>query len=232
MKKTVNWLQIGCFYAISLVVSYVIIQQFAGTLGMSFRGLGPLIGTLAVLGLLPKEKRPKISIFGPYLHKSIFALSIPFLLVALIGIQYPFAADNIYINGLAIVAGGLLYAFTEEIGWRGYLQEALSPLGFNISIFLIGALWYFWHFSWASPDTTLTNELLFLGICIFGSWGMGIGALQTKSVIIPTCIHFAFNLFFTVDTASFELAIPIVCLVIWVYMSQRWESQPLTPQAT
>lgn len=44
---------------------------------------------------------------------------------------------------------GLLFAFAEELGWRGYLQSKLSDsLGDSFSTYLlIGLLWSTWHYN-------------------------------------------------------------------------------------
>ncbi|MFZ5933087.1 MAG: CPBP family intramembrane glutamic endopeptidase [Patescibacteria group bacterium] len=47
-----------------------------------------------------------------------------------------------------LVAGptiNALFAFGEELGWRGFLQKELAYLGFWKSSFLIGLIWGMWH---------------------------------------------------------------------------------------
>ncbi|MGO3319603.1 MAG: CPBP family intramembrane glutamic endopeptidase [Microbacterium gubbeenense] len=39
----------------------------------------------------------------------------------------------------------MVFAFGEEIGWRGYLTSTLAPLGFWRSTLAIGAFWAAWH---------------------------------------------------------------------------------------
>jgi len=38
-----------------------------------------------------------------------------------------------------------LFGLGEELGWRGFLQRELAPLGFGRASALIGAIWGFWH---------------------------------------------------------------------------------------
>lgn len=54
---------------------------------------------------------------------------------------------------------GAVPAFGEELGWRGFLQSALSPLGFWRMSLLSGVLWGLWHapvillgYNFARPD--------------------------------------------------------------------------------
>ncbi|WP_221584870.1 CPBP family intramembrane glutamic endopeptidase [Microbacterium sp. G2-8] len=39
----------------------------------------------------------------------------------------------------------MLFTFGEELGWRGYVQSTLAPLGFWRSSAIIGAFWAVWH---------------------------------------------------------------------------------------
>lgn len=46
---------------------------------------------------------------------------------------------------LVMVATGMVLAFAEEIGWRGYLQPRLDWLGSRRSTLVVGAVWTVWH---------------------------------------------------------------------------------------
>ncbi len=53
-----------------------------------------------------------------------------------------------FLLGAGLAAGptsNALVGFGEEVGWRGFLQRELAPLGFWRSSFLIGAMWGIWH---------------------------------------------------------------------------------------
>lgn len=77
-----------------------------------------------------------------------------------------------------------LFAFGEEIGWRGWLQPALRPLGVWPSLVLTGAIWGLWH----TPLILLghnfqrydwTGVALMVGGCV--AWGMFFGWLRLRS---------------------------------------------------
>ncbi|MCH1881712.1 CPBP family intramembrane glutamic endopeptidase [Agrococcus sp. ARC_14] len=62
-------------------------------------------------------------------------------------------------------------AFGEELGWRGFLQSALSPLGFWRMALLSGVLWGVWHapvillgYNFARPD--LLGVLCMVAFCL------------------------------------------------------------------
>jgi membrane protease YdiL (CAAX protease family) len=67
------------------------------------------------------------------------------------GVEYVQQKDNIAIIKLLIL--GLLvgptfnaiFAFGEELGWRGFMQKELASYGFWKSSFIIGLIWGIWH---------------------------------------------------------------------------------------
>lgn len=99
----------------------------------------------------------------------------------------PPTALLIALQFLVIPFGALfnsLFAFGEEIGWRGWLQPALRPLGVWPSLLLTGAIWGLWH----TPLILLghnfqrydwTGVALMVGGCV--AWGMFFGWLRLRS---------------------------------------------------
>ena len=77
-----------------------------------------------------------------------------------------------------------ILAFGEEIGWRGWLQPALRPLGVWPSLIATGVIWGLWH----TPLILLghnfqrydwTGVALMVGGCV--AWGMFFGWLRLRS---------------------------------------------------
>ncbi|GAA5197274.1 type II CAAX endopeptidase family protein [Microbacterium jejuense] len=74
-------------------------------------------------------------------------------------------------------------AFGEEIGWRGWLQTALLPLGTWPALLITGAVWGLWHapvillgYNFARPD--IVGVLLMVGGCV--AWGVLFGWLRLR----------------------------------------------------
>lgn len=73
-----------------------------------------------------------------------------------------------------LIAGATLnalFAFGEEIGWRGLLYRELSHLGFWKTSLITGILWGFWHapiilLGHNYPDHPLPGVFLFVVICV------------------------------------------------------------------
>lgn len=78
-------------------------------------------------------------------------------------------------------------AFGEELGWRGWLQTALLPLGTWPAMLITGAAWGLWHapvillgYNFGRPD--LIGVLLMVAGCI--AWGFLLGWLRLRSASI------------------------------------------------
>ena len=78
-------------------------------------------------------------------------------------------------------------AFGEELGWRGWLQTALLPLGTWPAMLITGAVWGLWHapvillgYNFGRPD--VIGVLLMVGGCI--AWGFLLGWLRLRSASI------------------------------------------------
>lgn len=77
-----------------------------------------------------------------------------------------------------VVGAGLtinaLAAFGEELGWRGFLERELAPLGFWRASLLTGVLWGFWHapvilHGHNYPQHPVPGVFLFVAFCVLAS---------------------------------------------------------------
>ena len=95
-----------------------------------------------------------------------------------------------------------LFALGEEVGWRGWLQSALEPLGRRQGIVLTGVIWGLWH----APLIVMGYEYggrlpAAAGIALFTCLCAGLGALlswvrvRSGSVVPAAITHGAFNAF-------------------------------------
>lgn len=83
-----------------------------------------------------------------------------------------------------IVIQASVSAFGEELGWRGYLTTALSPMGFWPSALVIGVVWGLWHapiilLGYNFGRTDIAGVLLMIGGCV--AWGVLFGFLRLRS---------------------------------------------------
>jgi len=76
-----------------------------------------------------------------------------------------------------------IFAAGEELGWRGWLQTALRPLGVWPALLLTGAIWGLWHapvillgYNFGRPD--VVGLLLMVGGCL--AWGVLLGWMRLR----------------------------------------------------
>ncbi|MCK2036173.1 CPBP family intramembrane metalloprotease [Microbacterium sp. SSW1-49] len=92
---------------------------------------------------------------------------------------------------LAIIPVGALFngifAFGEELGWRGWLVPALRPLGTWPALLLSGVIWGVWHspvilLGYNFGRTDITGVLFMIGGCV--AWGILFGWLRLRSASV------------------------------------------------
>ncbi len=150
---------------------------------------------------------------------------------------------------LYVAIGGLLYGFTinalfafgEEYGWRGVLQDELAPLGEARANVVIGLLWGFWH----APLIVATGYN-FPGSPVFGTLMMMVALVPlafveyqarrlTGSLFGPSIVHGVFNgmagLFLFMLGRNAFVAFPFGVLGCLVLASLAWimSSLPVKP---
>ena len=116
------------------------------------------------------------------------------------------------------------YAVGEELGWRGFLQDALRPLAPGVRFALIGVLWGAWHFTTfihGTPGAVCARLSLMLALWVGGSWGLGLLADRTASVLVTAAVHLVFN-YLTLFPGRTCLAVLVPSLGAWVVLLHRW----------
>ncbi|MGN8024982.1 lysostaphin resistance A-like protein [Microbacterium sp. 22242] len=82
----------------------------------------------------------------------------------------------------AVING--IFAFGEELGWRGWLVPALRPLGTWPALLLSGAIWGIWHapiilLGYDFGQRDVVGVLLMVAGCV--AWGVLFGWLRLRS---------------------------------------------------
>jgi membrane protease YdiL (CAAX protease family) len=211
MKTKVNYFAIALFYVIAVALRYLtsktsLLEGFTnGFLKIILQGAGPAGGAWVVF-LLFKIK-PKLSLRGNYNKISSPLLVYWGLPIALIsGVEYAVKGTFSFVAILAVLVYGLL----EEIGWRGFLQQELKPLPKFLNILIVAAFWFIWHLNFEIT----TSNVLFFGILILGTWGIGKVADSTYSLLAASAFHSINNFFPEANTLKITILATLVS--IWV----------------
>lgn len=211
MKTKINYFAILTFYTIAVALRYLTNKtDLLSGISSSFlkailTGIGPAVGAIVVFTVF--KIKPVMSLKGNY-RKTL----IPFLLYWALPVIL-ICGTEFFIKGtvsFAAVTAILIYGLFEEIGWRGFLQQELKSLPLLLNIIIVATLWFLWHLNF---DLTSAN-LLFYGILILGTWGIGKVADSTRSLLAVSAFHSLNNFFAEMSTV--KIAILVVLLSTWI----------------
>jgi membrane protease YdiL (CAAX protease family) len=233
-KVRVNWKSVAAYYAIACLWSWPFfwrrdILQVPDAPITSLSKLlihwglmwGPGIAALVCLVAFRRSHRRIITLGGNSWTRSILFYAAPFLLLA------AFRAHTLYGYALpALVAAFPMFVsiLGEELGWRGFLQDALRPLSPVKRFVLIGVLWEFWHFTtrtthgWSARRIAVTLLISYSAVILL-SFIIGYAAERSRSVIVAVSLHmYIDNLLNNLDLyVPLLLALPIWALLLWTW---------------
>jgi membrane protease YdiL (CAAX protease family) len=118
---------------------------------------------------------------------------------AAVGMDFPAYMVLGYVNALVLnPLLGLVLAFGEEYGWRGYLQGELIKLGRIKGVLLVGIIWGIWHapviaMGYNYPGHPVIGPIAFLIFNIFLAIFLGYIMLKTGSVWLAAFGHAVIN---------------------------------------
>jgi len=228
VNKHVKWTEVSLFFVVAVLVSapfrlgMINMDQLLPLPGgfdvfyRVLRGIGPATAAFLMFYVVKSKVGRTVTIKGKNLLLGLISiLPIPVGL-AIAGVRGA--------NGLADHYSGLLfgimlvfYALCEEYGWRGYLQQALSPVKLPYRILLITVFWYAWHLNFLNPAISLKSHIIHFLSLLFGSWGLLKISEVSGSLLFVSAVHLSFNLLMDTDcTSSSKLIILGVSVLVWV----------------
>ena len=89
---------------------------------------------------------------------------------------------------------GLIIAFGEEYGWRGYLQPELIRLGRVRGVFLLGVIWGLWHWPviWMGynyPGQPILGSIAMVVVCIILAYFLAYAVFKSQGVWTAAYLH-------------------------------------------
>ncbi len=109
------------------------------------------------------------------------------------------------IVGITIVSGmvsgisiNAVFAFGEEIGWRGYLLKLFKGKKFLVAALFIGIIWGLWHaplilHGHNYPQHPEVGVLMMVVLCVLLTTMLMYFRLKSCSVIVPAIMHGTYN---------------------------------------
>lgn len=200
-QKPIRWASIALYCAIAFAFSLPFnLKPLSQALNLSAlappvwqswlfapAALGPLLAALVCYRLDRHHMPRQISLLGQDRIASALTALIPLVAFTIAGLVSP---SGRHMPGELLVLAlsptlAILYALGEELGWRGYLQEALGGLAPTHRYLLVGVLWWAWHarfhnsFEWTA----------FLLIVVVSAFLLGRAAQETRSLLVVASMH-------------------------------------------
>ncbi len=186
--------------------------------GYLLAGISTLAASLIALAFHKKVSK-RITIVGDEKLKNLLILILPITAFSIIGLNNNFGMNR-YSYGFTFASLNTIYAFTEEFGWRRYLQNALEGLNKNLKYIFISMIWWIWHFRFV----TQFDIFIFPLICIGGGFLLGKLADEYKSILPVIAMHNLIIL--TTNSGNFDqnkmIGIGLVVLG-WIGIEQIWK---------
>ncbi len=186
---------------------------------------GPGIAAIICFFLFRKSHHRTISFFGTSVLNSIAFYIVPILALAIAGV--PGQGMNAHLFPLVFGLLGFISILGEELGWRGFLQDALRPLPELGKYMLIGIMWELWHFTNRMGHGELVQIVIRVSIWVAAlvlvSLIMGRATEKSKSVVVAVTLHAWIDILAEFNQPAtyivFGLAVPF-----WVYLLWKWKN--------
>lgn len=122
----------------------------------------------------------------------------------------PTALLTLALGAQTVIIGsliGLVVAFGEEQGWRGFLQGQLICLGRKRGVLLLGLIWGVWHYPviWMGynyPGRPIFGTVAMTLFTVLFAYVLGYAMLKTGSVLLAAFMHAILN-----QSAAFFLSV-------------------------
>jgi membrane protease YdiL (CAAX protease family) len=231
------WLQVAVFYALACAWSWPFFW-WRDYNGESFRALpipfflkmslimwGPGLSALLCWRLFRGAWPRPTTLTGGHPWRACAFYGVPALALAIPGVTLQPGQPPVHALVPLLGLIGLFNILGEELGWRGFLQDALRPLPPLRRWLLIGLMWTGWHFTNLfahSEGIELVKYLAwYLPATIALSVLCGSAVLRSRAVLVSVTFHsWVVGLFETPEIGSWivlGLSIPFWAWLLWTW---------------
>ena len=200
---------------------------------------GPAVAAFLVLYLFPKARTGTISFFGTSRARSLCFFLIP-ILFAWVGLAIQ--SGRVYYKIIYYLLVGGVSIFGEEMGWRGFLQGALRPLGRGRGYLLLAFMWEAWHFTSHTKGTlhqVIERLAIYLPLVIVITFLLGFLTERTGSLLLATTFHEWMDIIADPAGNGSLFWSGLACIPVWIWLVWTWPRRkpdeaedPTTPETT
>jgi hypothetical protein len=187
---------------------------------------GPGIAAIVCFRVFNRTHLKTITFLGSSVSQSLLFYFFPFLVHLILSFFPGTAEHKPQMTPLIYAELGLFNIVGQELGWRGYLQDAVRPLPKPFRYILIGILWELWHFTSRTALGSLTDVatriIIFYPVCILFSWLIGEATDRSKSLFVAFTLHFWFYMLYD-EPNIHNIATIALSLPVWLYLLYNWK---------
>ena len=119
---------------------------------------------------------------------------------------------------------GCISSLGEELGWRGFLQGSLRPLGRLRGYLLVALMWEAWHFTSHLKGTlpeVMSRLSIYIPLVVAVSFLLGFVVERTDSLLLAVTLHTWLDI--GVDSSgTYLMWAALACTPLWVWLIWTW----------
>ena len=240
----VRWMHVVTFYVVACAVSWPFFWwrdieseswkslQMPGFIKTASYMWGPGVAAIVCFFLFRKSHQRTVSFAGTSWQRALLFYVAPLAVLAAVGGEGMEGMSG----RIAPAVMGIISFFTifgEELGWRGFLQDALRPLRPFPRYVLIGVMWEAWHFTNRMHGGSLESVLLRLAVwypvVIVLSFIIGEAVERSGSLLVAHTLHCWVDLIFEMGGWQPKIVFA-ASLVWWYFLLKTWSTgEPWRP---
>lgn len=183
---------------------------------------GPAAAAFLVLYFFPEMRSKAVSFFGASPARSVCCFLLPILL-AWIGMAIHDGQLHYKLIYYLLIGG--VSTFGEEMGWRGFLQGALRPLGRIRGGLLVALMWEAWHFTSHFKGTwhdVLARLAVIVPLIIALTFLLGFLVERTGSLLLAVAVHEWTDIIADSSGQPALFWAGIACIPVWAWLVWTW----------
>jgi membrane protease YdiL (CAAX protease family) len=201
---------------------------------------GPGIAALICRQVFRAARSRTVTFMGGFPLRAAGFYFVPMLALAAVGIHMPEMGQGIvHTLVIALAVVGLINVLGEELGWRGFLQDALRPLPRPSRYVLIGLIWAGWHFTnlFAHREGMVLWTYLawYLPLTIVLAALIGEATDRSRAVLVAVTLHAWVDLLWEFPGpgtyAVFAASLPYWGWMLWTWPGRQIENRSVTRPA-